>query len=469
MSLFGTIYLGKSGVNTMSYGINVTADNVANLESTGFRASKPLFEDIFLSTCSEAPPYDQKGLGVNLKAIEVLYQEGPIQNTNNFTDMAIMGKGFFTVTDGERFFYTRDGCFLLQEAENGYLKISTPSGYDLCGWQCPQGVDASTIESGILAPIKIPSSVSGKGTSNIVLQLNCDVSTQPEEENISLLEKWNGLSSEPISPDAYDFKIDLPIWDDLGNQHTISMYIDNTDESQVFEFLVAIDPSKDWRGTGKYSGCLLTGLLNFDANGQLDSIENLTLITDPSGTTQNIDPSNLTNGLPYFIVNFTGNEQEITLDFGVYFDNENNQWVTNQTRTSTAYASPFNVVYQYVDGYPAGVFESFHVTPEGVIEARYTNNQIFDIARIPLALFNSPDELERVGGNLFKSVKDAEPKYFPPGYDVPGIILGGALEGSNVDLANEMTQLIMLQRTFQSNVRVITTADQMLDDFIRSV
>ncbi len=453
----------------MSQGINVTADNVANLESTGFRASRPFFEDVFLSTCSEAPPYDKKGLGVGLETIEVLYQEGPVQNTNNFTDMAIMGSGFFTVTDGDRFFYTRDGGFLLQEAEDGYLKISTPSGYDLCGWECPEGIDASSIESGVLTPIRIPSSISGKGTSNIILQFNCDSSIPPEEENVSLLEEWNASSEEPISANAYDFEIDLPIWDDLGNQHTVYFYLDHTNEAQVFEFLVAIDPSQDWRGSGPYSGCLLTGLLDFGSDGQLDSIENLQLVTDPSGTTQSVDPATLTDGLPSFTVNFTGIEQEITLDFGIYFDIDSGQWKPTQTRTSTAYASPFNVVYQYIDGYPAGVFESFHITPQGEVQARYTNNQIFDIARIPLALFDSPDELERAGGNLFKSIEGAEPNYFAPGYDVPGTILGGALEGSNVDLANEMVQLIMLQRAFQSNVRVITTADQMLEDFIHSV
>ena len=129
MSLLGTIYTGKSGVSTMSQGISVSADNLANMETTGFKANRPLFTDLLLSATSEAPPSCQRGLGTDVETVEVLYQEGPLQYTNNPTDLAVAGEGFFTVTDGKNVFYTRDGNFLLQKDEDGQLCLVSASGY----------------------------------------------------------------------------------------------------------------------------------------------------------------------------------------------------------------------------------------------------------------------------------------------------------------------------------------------------
>ncbi len=468
MSLFGTIYLGKSGINTMSRGLSVSADNVANLESTGFRASRALFEDLMLRATNEAPPGDQRGLGTTVEAVEVLYHEGPIKVTDNPTDLAITGKGFFTVSDGEDVFYTRDGGFILREVEDT-LRLSTPSGYDLYGWAVPQGTDGEAVTSGTLAPVEIPQYISGQPTSNIILQLNCDSSRPPETTNLTLLDKWDGTQEEPISSGGYELKVDLPVWDNIGQQHQLSLYLDRTDQARTFEFLVAMDPSEDWRGSGEYAGCLLSGLLHFGSLGDLESIDHLQLITSPSGDTTSLNPGDLPNGLPAFTVNFTGTPQQITLDFGLYFDADAGQWQRVDNRVSTAFAAPFSVIYQYLDGYPPGTFKEIKVSEKGVVQAKYTNNQIFDMARIPLALFGSPDDLERAGANLFKAVAGAEPDYFAPDRNAVGTIIGGALEDSNVDLAQEMVHLITLQRAFQSNTRIITTADQMLDDFIRSV
>ncbi len=472
MSLFGTIYLGKSGVSTMSQGIRVSADNVANLESTGFRGSRPLFEDLLLTATTEAPPSDRKGLGTDLEAVEVLLdKEGPIRATDNPTDLAISGKGFFTVTDGQTLFYTRDGGFMLQEApEEGFLRLSTPAGQDLCGWAIPEGVAGEEVTQGTLSPIRIPQIMSGKATAQVEIQLNCDSSKPVEPADVSLLDKWDVTDPQtPLAESSYDLKVDLPVWDDLGTQHHVSLYLDRTSEPRTFEFLVALNPDEDWRATDQpYSGCLLTGRLHFGSIGQLESISDVASI-DPDGTTHALAPGDWPEGLPFFSVNFTGTPQQITLDFGLRYDPENDTWLRDKAHASTAYAAPFSVLYQYLDGYPPGDFQEISVDEKGILKAHYTNQQALEVARIPLALFNSPDDLERAGENLFQAVKGAEASYVAPGKSAPGVIMGGALEGSNVDLADEMVHLITLQRAFQSNTRVITTADQMLDDFIRAV
>ncbi|OAG27134.1 flagellar hook protein FlgE [Thermodesulfatator autotrophicus] len=468
MGLFGSIYVGKSGVSTMSHGIGVTADNLANLESTGFRANRALFEDMFGNVNTQAPPYNEKGLGSRVKDIEVLYHEGPIKQTESPSDLAISGKGFFVVSDGKELFYTRDGQFIPRKLENGNLRLSLPTGYDLLGWNIPQGVDPESVTEGVLTPIEIPSYLDGQSSSKIVLQMNFDTSKPSEETESSLFDNWDANNDPPLSEENYDFKTQLPVYDSLGNLHNLSLYVDTTTEPRVFEFLVAMDPSQDPRGQGQYAGALFTGKIRFGSLGELEGLEDLELITDVNGTRTPLNNFS-EEGFPLFTVNFGSQSQEIALDFGVKFNSQTNSWERLDDHASTAFASPYAVLNQNIDGYPPGFFKNLAVSEKGIVQVTYTNNQEFSVARVPIALFGSPDELERAGGNLFKAIGGAEPEIFPPGKDSPGAIFGGALEGSNVDVANEMVRLITLQRAFQSNARIITTADQMLEDFLRQV
>lgn len=466
MGLFGSIYVGKSGVSSMSQGIGVTADNLANLESTGFRRSRSLFEDFFVRADTLAPPYHQRGLGSRVKDIEVLYQEGPIKQTDQPTDLAISGKGFFVVSDGENVFYTRDGQFLPREVGENRLRLTLPTGYDLLGWTCPEGIDCTAVPSGELTPIEFFRYIEGQATRKITLQMNFDTSQPAEGTDAPLLEAWDATGSPPLSEGAYDFKVDIPVYDTLGNSHHLTLFVDRTSDPQVFEFLLSMSPDEDPRGTGRYAGALMTGKIRFGNLGQLESLEDLQLITDVSGTTtplENFSPE----GFPVFTVDFGSGPQQISLDLGLYYDENNNIWHRLDDHASTAFSAPYSLLNQNVDGYPPGFFETLNITQDGILQISYTNNQTFSIARIPLALFGSPDELERAGGNLFKAL--IEPQVFIPGQNSPGAIFSGALEGSNVDIANEMIHLITFQRTFQSNARTITTADQMLEDFLRQV
>jgi len=470
MGLFGSIYVGKSGVSSMSFGIGVTADNLANLESTGFRGSRALFEDLFARATTEAPPYDEAGLGSRVKDVEVLYHEGPIQQTDQPTDLAISGKGFFVVSDGTTSYYTRDGQFLPREIEDGRLRLSLPTGYDLLGWLCPEGVDCESLTSGPLTPIEFPRYIQGQATEKILLQMNFDTSKPLEESNLDLYEKWDATQEEPLLDGAYDLRVKVPVYDHLGNLHQLDFYFDRTSENRVFEFLIGIDPAEDPRGSGRYAGALMSGRIRFGSLGQLEGLENLTYITDPSGTTASLTEADFSpEGFPLLRLNLDGELQEIALDFGTFFNAAEGSWERLDDHASTAFASPYAVINQNADGYPPGFFETLSVSEKGVLQVTYTNEQTFSLARVPLAIFGSPDELERAGGNLFKATNGATPEIFAPGKDAPGTIFGGALEGSNVDVANEMVRLITLQRAFQSNARIITTADQMLEDFLRQV
>ncbi len=469
MGLFGSIYVGKSGVSSMSYGIGVTADNLANLESTGFRGSRPLFEDFFARATSEAPPYDQTGLGARVKDIQILYHGGPIKQTDQPSDLAISGKGFFVVSDGQEIFFTRDGQFIPQKVENDQIRLRLPTGYDLLGWLCPEG-NCEDLTAGNLVPIEFPQHISGQATSKVILQMNLDAGKPPEESNLDLYDKWDATQPIPLPQGAYDFKVAVPIFDSLGNRYKLNLYFDRTSESRVFEFLAAVDPSFDSRGSGRWRGALMSGKIRFGSLGQIKSLEELTYITDPTGTRVSLGPNDFSaEGFPLLNLNLDDQLLKIALDFGIAFKQEEASWQRLDDHASTAFASPYAVINQSSDGYPPGDFETLSIDEKGIINVVYTNQKSFSLARIPLALFGDLDLLERAGANLFKARKNTTPQFFAPGRNAPGAIFGGALEQSNVDIANEMIHLITFQRTFQSNARIITTADQMLEDFLRQV
>lgn len=463
MSLFGSIYLGTSGVKTQSQGIRIAADNIANLNTTGFKGSRGLFEDVFLEVSGEVFS-SQKGLGSMVKDIDIDFSPGNLLSTDIPTDLAILGKGFFILKDsnGENFF-SRDGQFLLEETENNTLRLVNSLGYSLLG------ADPGATPNGLinLSPIEIPKTIPGRATERISLEMNLDARKEPEAPSLSLLEAWDATNPDgPINPGNYEFITDTKVYDPTGVEHQLTIYFDTTDQNNQYEILVTLaDPTEDWRGSGRYSGALLWGTLNFGASGE---IVDATFFTVDDVNTGSLTPIDLTaTGRPQFTLNFTGTPQTVTLDLGFYFDATGSLIRTPQS--VHMYGAPFAVYYQHQDGYPPGVFDHLEIDTEGVIRAYYTNQQSQEVARIFLADFTgSEDALKRAGGNLFKSVAGVSPEIFAPGRSAIGAINSGALEGSNVDLATEMVNLITLQRAFQSNARVITTADQMLEDFLRA-
>ena len=461
MSLFGSIYLGTSGVKTQSTGLRVVADDLSNLNTTAFKGSRALFEDLFTRAVGEVLPRD-RGLGSLVKDIQIDFSSGSLDTTDIPTDLAITGRGFFVVSDGNQVFYTRDGQFTLEDTGQGTLRMATPLGLSLLG----AAPDATNPDLTTLSPIEIPQSIPGKATETLTLEMNLDARKERETTSRSLLEAWDATrAGEPISPQDYEFVTSVEVYDPTGVSHLLNLYFDTTDQNNQYEVLVALaDPAEDQRGTGRYQGALLWGTLNFGASGEITSAEFYDV--DPAGG-RSATPQDLTTlGRPRFTLNLTGAPQTVTLDLGFYYQG------TDLVRTPHSvhlYGAPFAVYYQNQDGYPPGVFDRVEIDGEGLVRAHYTNQQTQEVARIFLADFTGlEDSLTRAGGNLFRARSEATPRIFSPGRMAPGGLRSGALEGSNVDLAEEMIRLITLQRAFQSNARVITTADQMLEDFLRA-
>ncbi|RKX63640.1 MAG: hypothetical protein DRP34_01535, partial [Thermodesulfobacteriota bacterium] len=307
-----------------------------------------------------------------------------------------------------------------------------------------------------------------KGTSEINLQVIFDSREPIEDINDPLWQNYDATRDPFLEDGRYDFVWDLPIYDSLGEERHLQLYVDRTSNSNEYELLVTLDdPSLDGRGEGSYQGAFLYGILTFGGNGDITGAQ-FWEITNPASfdpTTQ--QPMDLTTlQKPQFTLNIEGNTQTITLDLG--FQVEQDGSITRTSYASKFLANPFVQLYYNQDGYTQGIFDKIEViTEEGLIKAWYTNGQNIEVAKIFLADFTGyEDSLVKIGSNLFQAKEGVTPFIFAPGLYERGRLISGALERSNVDLAMEFTNLIVLQRAFQSNIKVIVTADQTLEDFL---
>lgn len=457
MGLFGTMFIGYTGLYSDSLATKVTADNITNLNTVGFKGSRTEFAERLVRYSEVFGK--ERGYGTNIKDIRTLFTQGGIQTTDIPTDLAIVGKGFFVVDDGKgNRFFTRDGQFFINEVDEHHFSLQNALGMYLLGAD-PQ---ATTADLASLKPNLIPKVMPAKATTKVSAHLILD-SRIPGNSG-TLVEKYDATKNPPLEEGKYGWAFDLYIYNSLGEMIPVRLYVDRGEAPNSYELLLALtDPTKDGRGAGKMRGAFLYGNLTFGGGGELTSASFAEVGLDGALT-----PLDLTTlGKPQININIDGNVQALTLDLGFRVNQDGT--ITREVEAIKMVASPFTLLGFVQDGYPSGVFDRIEViNEEGIIRAWYTNQKDIEVARLFLADFSGYEEsLEKIGNGLFRARPGVTAYLFKPSSAERGRILSGALEGSNVDLAIEMVNLIMLQRSFQSNSRVITTADAMLEDFLR--
>lgn len=400
-----SLFSGVSGLKNHQTRMDVIGNNIANVNTVAFKASRVTFEDILSQTIEGARSPQtggaggvnpkQVGLGVRIGSIDTLFTQGGLQTTDNPTDFAIQGDGFFIVSDGSQVYYTRDGSFKL--SADGSLVNS--GGLRVQGWLADANGVIDTTKA--LEDIYIPlgTQMKARATSNITFEGNLDAAAEVDAT-------WTTSSQ---------------VYDSLGNVHTLTI-----------TFTKAGNNTWDWEATldgGTTIGG--SGTVTFDASGLVASGGSGSATFDLS--TIGADPLNL------------------TIDFSK---------LTQFGGNPSAYIS-------FQDGYAAGSLDMVTTDSNGVITGIFTNGQSKPLAQIALATFPNPQGLLKQGGNLYQiSNNSGLPSIGPANSGGRGSIAVGALEMSNVDLAQEFTNMIVTQRGFQANSRVITTSDEMLQDLI---
>ena len=465
------VYSAISALKAFQKKLNVSANNVSNAQTYGFKVGAASSEDIPPQNVLAASGESQLGRGTAIGDIHDNFSQGSFEPSSSPTDLAIGGDGFFMVSasSGEDF-YTRDGHFHLDARG----RLVNTSGYVAQGW----ALDPITGQmQGSIQDIVLPSFTSPpQGTTIIENIVNLDSEAKDRSVGINgLANAWDGGNPNGyhISDDSYVYQTTTKGYDAVGGAHDITIYFDRRGTGSEWEYIVTTHPQADRRqaATGKDLGLLARGTLIFDANG---AVSDMTMdINDGTGncTSQDI-ATDLTNGHFTFSPDFQGatdgsTKMSTQLDFG---SSCNGSFWVNDTSSSTQYSSASNTVFSSADGYGPGDLDSVTISADGIITGSYSNGQVLDLFQVAIAKFNDPQGLNKIGNNLYaKTGESGDAITGQPGTNGLGSIVPNALEQSNVDIGREFVNIILMKRGFQANLKVISAEDEMLGNLLNII
>ena len=419
-----SLFAGVSGLRNHQVRMDVIGNNIANVNTVGYKASRVTFEEAFAQLVQGAsrPPGDdasvsggvnpiQVGLGMNISSIDLLFTQGNLETTGVTTDLAIQGDSFFVVSDGQQRYYTRSGNFQLDAT--GRL-VSATNGFVVQGRMAtPDGVLQEAITD-IALPFGQKSPARATTTASIGGNLNASATTQSPETTIT-------------------------VFDEQGNEVELRLVF-----SKAHATLDPSDPTYNpnlWDVEIQANGTVMNTTLEFTADGRLAAV---------GGDTTDAE-FDFTFNAP------TGSPQTVTLDFGTIGGIDG----------LSQFSSASTAVLREQDGYTMGDLQNIGIDPTGVITGSFTNGVTLTLAQIVMADFNNPTGLIRSGDNMYSvSANSGAAVLGYAGEGSKSMITSGALEMSNVDLAQEFTHMITAQRGFQSNARVISASDEMLQELV---
>jgi len=421
MSISSSLYSGISGLQSNSNAMTVIGNNIANANTTGFKAGRPFFSDVISQSMSTGSKISQLGRGSQISSISNLFTQGSLESTESVTDLAIEGDGFFIVNSGSASFYTRAGRMSFDADGN----LVTPEGLTVQGWDS----DGSGNPTGAIKDINFSSAASAPNATNKVsLYANLD----SREEVKAPLDLANPVETS-------NFSTGLSIYDSLGNEHTVTVYFTKTG-ANAWQWNAVADGSELISGDSEIEA---NGSLSFTSDGKLDVEQ--TVSSD---------------------FNFAGGAtqgQTVTFDFGDSVTTDGGTGLTG----STQFGAEATVSLLDQDGFTTGTLQSLSINEKGLVSGFFTNGRTQPLAVIAIAKFQNLNGLNKTGNNLFSATfVSGQPVVSQGGVGGAGKIQSNSLEQSNVDLANEFVKMITTQRAFQANSRTITTTDEMMAEVI---
>ena len=453
-----SLYSGVSGLQNHQTRMDVIGNNISNVNTNGFKRGRVNFQDMISQQLSgAAKPTDELGgvnpkevgLGMTVASIDNVFTQGNLQSTGISTDLAIQGNGFFVMKNGEETFYTRNGAFGLDM--DGTL-VNPANGMRVQGWMAEE-INGQMLVTTAATPedliIPVGSKDPAKETTNVNFACNLNKNT-PE-----ILE---GASADDIFKGTWG--TEQKIYDSFGNEHMLSVSFRRVvGNPNQWEATVVIDQDNaDYTqtrvGLGTTDGVGNTFLVNFDNYGALQSVTDTAgNVTNPEGqvvlqTSFAVADSNVgEQGNPY--------RQTLNINLGTIGS-------FKDTITQSASKSTTKAFYQ--DGYTMGYLDNFKIDSSGIITGVYSNGTNRTIGQIAMATFANDRGLEKAGDNTYvESNNSGMARIGESGVAGKGSLMAGALEMSNVDLSEQMTDMIVTQRGFQSNAKTITTADTLLE------
>jgi len=400
--------IALSGLNASDTALATISNNLANLNTVGYKKATVNFQDMFYQLLGSNGSGDkmQVGAGTTVSSINTNFTSGSPQNTGVSTDVAIYGNGFFVVRNGSETCYTRAGDF----TKDGTGNLVTSDGSEVMGYPAINGVVNT---KGALTPINVQDGM---------------INPPSATANISIGAK---LSASAAVGDSYSTSI--TVYDSLGTSHVLN--VDFTRSATGWDYKATLPSSEITGGTGTNT-TVKSGSLTFDSNGVLTS-------TTPVA----FSIANLADGAG-------------TLAFNWNLANSSGTGLITQV----AGASVTNSSTQ--DGYTSGTLTSFSIGSDGTVKGSFTNGTKV-IGQIALASFSNIQGLSKQGGSTYNAtLASGSAVIGTPGTGSLGTLIGSALELSNVDMSTEFSNLIIAERGFQANAKSVTTFDQIAQDTI---
>ena len=396
-----SMFAGVAGLRAHQTMMDVVGNNIANVNTVGYKASEVTFQEalsqVMGGAAASVNPM-QLGLGVKVGSINSIFSQGASQTTGQQTDLAIQGSGFFAIQQGTQQLFTRDGSFNFDSTGN----LVTSTGAKVMGWAANAAGVVNT--NNPIQPLNIPIGqvLPSQPTTTVQMGGNLDAGATP-----------GTVVNKSIS-----------VYDSIGNAHTLNVTFTNTGPNA-------------WTAAATLDGnaaTLSTTAMTFGTNGQLTSASTLTVSGyTPPGASPMSFTLNLAGGTP--LVQYGG-------------------------------GSTIEIMSQ--DGLPIGNLQGVQIAKDGTISGQFSNGQTSVLGQIAIADFSNPTGLLQVGNSNFSaSVASGVPLIGAPGTSSRGTLQSGTLEMSNVDLAQEFTNMIIAERGFEANSRVITTSDTMLGDLVQ--
>ncbi|MGP8248265.1 MAG: flagellar hook protein FlgE [Bryobacteraceae bacterium] len=420
--MFTSFSTALSALNADSTAIDVVGNNLANLNSTGFKSSTVTFSDLVTQSLGAGLGQTQVGFGTATPLTQQLFTQGAIQTSAGVLDSAIQGDGFFVVqnTSGNTY-YTRNGAFQTDTSGN----LMTNTGDYVQGWTT-LNADGTVNTNGPVGNIVVP-----------VGSLNPPVATSTMTADFNLDSSANADSTSA-------FSMPITVYDSLGTSHTLTMNFQKT-AANTWSYQVTIpgaDVTAGTAGTPYDTGA--DGTLNFASDGSL-----------PADT----NPSPITISIP----GLSDGANDMSITWNLFQSDGVTGRLTQFGESSASSASAQN-------GSPAAELDQVGIGNGGTVLAEYSDGNEVVVGQIAMASIRNPDSLITIGNDNYElSAETANPSIGVPGTGGRGTVQGGSLEASNVDIATEFTNLIVYQRAYEANAHVVTTADQLSQDTINLI
>ncbi len=419
MSILSSLYTGASGMGAHGGAISVVGDNIANVSTIGYKRSRAGFSDVLGGSLRG----QRLGAGVRLGSVDQQFEQGAIQATGGALDLAIRGRGMFVVSgthDGRAAqYYTRDGRFSLDNSGH----VVDARGLRLQGYL----VDSAGVTSTAPSDLQLAGqSTPPVATALASIGLNLDASAVPPAA-------WDPANPQTTS----NYATSATVYDSLGTPHRVDLYF-RAQGGGAWEWHAMVDGGELTGGTAGTPTEIANGTLGFTTAGALDTETTVASSASFLGATAG---------------------QAITFDFGDAITTDGGTGLSG----STQFAGASSVNRLDIDGHASGSLVDVVVSEDGTISGLFDNGETRALARVALAMFGDEEGLGRVGDGLYAQTSGSgEPLLAAAATGGRGALTGGALEGSNVELGDELVTLIAYQRAFQANVKTVTTADEML-------